>query len=113
TISLNVSPLTCNTGGRVEVTAGGGWGSYEYQLEETATGTVVVPFQVSNVFNDITIANNYTVRVRDVNGCDITDTFDIVAPVSPTATLAPVTDLCYDPATGMSLEVNVSGGEAP
>ncbi|MBL7471487.1 DUF11 domain-containing protein, partial [Robertkochia sediminum] len=111
TTTHDVTPLTCTAEASVTITATGGWGSYQYQLTQP-DGSVVGP-QSSDIFGGLTQVGTYSYIVIDANGCDITDTFDIVDPVPPTATLAPVTDLCYDPATGMSLEVNVSGGEAP
>ncbi len=107
-----VNPLTCNASASVAITATGGWGNYEYELEESSLG-IVYAYQTSNIFDPITAAGNYTIRVRDNNGCVVTDTFTITNPVSPTVSLAPVSNLCYATTTGMSLIATASGGVAP
>ena len=69
--------------------------------------------QASNIFAGLSQIGTYTISVTDTGGCTVTDTFDITAPASPTVTLDPVTDLCYDPATGVSLAATAAGGVAP
>jgi large repetitive protein len=106
-----VTPLTCATDGSVTITATDGWGGYSYQLEQPDT-TVLGP-QASNVFAGLVQTGTYTISVTDAGGCTVTDTFDITAPANPTVTLDATTDLCYDPATGVSLTANAAGGVAP
>jgi len=105
------TPLTCSSDASVTITAAGGWGSYTYELEQPDL-SVVGP-QGSNVFSGLTQTGNYTITTTDSGGCSVTDTFTITAPGNPTLTLDPATDLCYDPATGVTLNANVAGGVAP
>ncbi|MCP4277617.1 MAG: hypothetical protein GY779_14815, partial [Gammaproteobacteria bacterium] len=106
-----VTPLTCAADGSVTITATDGWGGYSYEIEQPDT-SVLGP-QGSNVFPGLTQTGTYTISVTDAGGCTVTDTFDITAPANPTVTLDPTTDLCFDPATGVSLTANSLGGIAP
>ncbi len=105
------TPLTCSSDASVTITATGGWGGYSYELEQPDT-TVLGP-QGSNVFSGLSQTGNYTITTTDSGGCAVTDTFTISAPGNPTLTLDPATDLCYNPATGVTLNANVAGGVAP
>ncbi len=106
-----LSPLACASDGSVTITASGGWGGYSYQLEQP-DASILGP-QGGNTFTALTQTGDYTITVSDANGCIETDTFTITAPANPTVTLAPTTDLCYNPATGVSLTATASGGIAP
>ena len=106
-----LSPLTCAADGSVTITATDGWGGYSYQLTEPDTN--IIGPQSGNVFNGLNKLGTYTISVTDAGGCTVSDTFDIVTPASPTATLAATTDLCYVPGTGVSLTATAAGGIAP
>ena len=84
--NLTVTDLTCSTSGTVPgsvtITAAGGWGGFEYELEDP-TGATVGP-QSGNTFTGLTdTSGNYTVTVRDAGGCEVTQTFSLSPTVSP------------------------------
>lgn len=89
TVTINEPPVLeatsgstdviCNgqSNGTITVTANGGVGPYEYSLNG-------INWQTSNVFN--VPAGNYTVTIRDVNGCTTTTTRNIGEPPVLSAT---------------------------
>ncbi len=110
--TYDLTPLTCATDASVTVNATGGWGGYEYQLSETAAG-VVYEYRNGNLFNPISAPGDYTISLRDANGCTVTDTLTVTAPVDPIASIDPASDLCYDSATLATIVLGVAGGRAP
>ena len=111
-LALSISHReTCNPGDDGEITAiaSFGWGNYEYQLELGAT--ILVPFGSTNVFSNLD-AGIYTVRLRDLNGCTISDTIEIESPILITATATANTILCYGDLTG-EVTVVANGGQGP
>ena len=80
-ISETHTAITCvagNNDGSISATATGGWpGGYEFQLERGAT--VVTPWSTVSNFNGLT-AGNYTVKVRDPKGCEVSTTVPLVIP---------------------------------
>ncbi|WP_082084353.1 T9SS type B sorting domain-containing protein [Flavobacterium sp. 316] len=107
------SPATCLVGGVITASASGGTPNYQYELQNS-TGTVLVPFQVNNVFSNLT-PGDYIVVVRDVLNC--TDPIDVAinipVPTPPTAVVDASSDLCYDGTNAATIVVTASGGVSP
>ncbi|GAB5398531.1 MAG: T9SS type B sorting domain-containing protein [Aureisphaera sp.] len=110
-ITLDVSPITCIASGSAIINATGGWGGYSYTL--TLPDTTVLPTQSSNTFTNLTQAGTYSISVEDANGCTVTDTFDLVIPDPPVASISTSSDICYDTGDNATIIVDVTSGEAP
>ncbi|PWA11586.1 T9SS type B sorting domain-containing protein [Flavobacterium laiguense] len=109
TTSLAVSPIKClGVNGSVTIIALGGWGGYSYTLTPPAPGVPVT--QASNTFANLSDIGNYTVVTTDANGCPITDTFTLTNPVLPTASIDPLSDLCFDGVNAAILVVTTGNG---
>lgn len=93
---------TCEKG-FISVTPFGGVGPYEYSLDGTT-------YQESDMLKDVS-AGEYTVYVRDANGCEVTEshTVDLVAALEVAST---VTESTEYPENG-SISLSVTGGAAP
>lgn len=102
--------ISCNSDGSVIITATGGWGSYQYQVTQP-NGTVLGP-QSNATFTNLTQAGTYTISVNDINGCNVSNTFNLTTPTNPVAVIAPSSDLCFD-ANGATLVIAVTGGVVP
>ena len=109
--TYTVTPLTCVTNASVTINATDGWGSYSYEIEQPDT-TVLGP-QASNIFTGLSQLGTYTIRVTDGGGCTVTDTFDIVNPANPVASIDPATDMCYSSTDLADVVVGAAGGLAP
>ena len=74
TVAATSQDVRCNgeTNGSISITAGGGISPYQYSLNGTS-------FQANNSFNNLT-AGNYTVYVKDNNGCITTKTIAVIQP---------------------------------
>ncbi|WP_143569686.1 T9SS type B sorting domain-containing protein, partial [Tenacibaculum agarivorans] len=106
------NPITCftSTSGDVNISATGGWGSYEYQLENTTTSSMVQPFSTNSIIGGLT-SGNYLITVQDANGCVITDTFTLVDPTTIAATPTVTTQIaCEGDTTAVITVSGVSGG---
>lgn len=115
-VTIAVTDISCSTTGTnpgsVRVTATGGWGSYEYELEDPVGGSVGP--QASNLFAGLTDTSGaYTVTVRDAGGCEVQQTFTLSPTVLPVLDVS-ANSLCYDSTNGLTLTASViSGGLAP
>ncbi|MCG8805327.1 T9SS type B sorting domain-containing protein [Tenacibaculum finnmarkense] len=103
-----VTFISCNSGeGAIILKADGGWGNYEYQLEE-ATAGIVKPFSKNNKFEELS-EGSYTATVRDVNNCEATLDFVLVKGVKLTVKNEVKNNVC-EGEKNASIEVNVIGG---
>ncbi len=94
---------TCKSGGSLNLAGSGGKSPYEFSINGGA-------FQTSGSFINLT-AGNYTVILRDKNGCERTQTLTLSAPPSPevTATASPAD---CGKQNGMAM-ASASGGTQP
>ncbi|MFD2041450.1 hypothetical protein ACFSJW_18940 [Flavobacterium artemisiae] len=109
TPAANVTtPATCTTGATITASATGGTPSYQFQLMNGTT--IVAPFQTTGIFTNIP-TGTYTVVVRDSNSClsSASASVIVVAPNTPTASLAATSDLCYDTTNQATLVVTATG----
>ncbi|RKR15031.1 gliding motility-associated-like protein [Maribacter vaceletii] len=88
--------LTCSPGSDAQITATpqGGWGTYEFELVNADSGTTLQPFDVNNVFSDLSSGINYELTIRDANGC---------SNVTKTITIDPIDPIIVDPANPASI----------
>lgn len=110
-ITVDTSPITCIGSGSAVINATGGWGNYNYTL--TLPDTTTLPTQTTNTFTNLTQSGTYTITVEDLNGCIISETFDLTIPNPPVANISVTSDICYDTDNGATIEVTVTSGEAP
>ncbi|MFH6770219.1 T9SS type B sorting domain-containing protein [Gaetbulibacter aquiaggeris] len=110
-LTTTVTPLTCNANGSVVINAIGGWGGNSYTL--TQPDTTILPAQGSNTFSNLSQPGTYAATVTDSKGCVQIVTFSLSTPTAPTASIAIVSDYCFDPINGATLEVTAAGGITP
>ncbi|MBE7645802.1 T9SS type B sorting domain-containing protein [Tenacibaculum finnmarkense genomovar ulcerans] len=105
-----VTFISCNSGeGAIILKADGGWGNYQYQLEE-ATAGIVKPFSKNNKFEKL-LEGIYTATVRDINNCEATFDFVLVKGVKLTVKTEVKNNVC-EGEKNASIKVNViSGGQ--
>jgi gliding motility-associated-like protein len=100
-------PVTCNggTNGQISVSPAGGTAPYTYSLNAG-------PFQPTNSFN--VGQGNYTIRVRDSRGCEISFPNIVVTQPAPLAgsILTTTNATCAGGADG-TIQVAASGGTTP
>ncbi len=111
TISIDTTPITCIGSGSATINTSGGWGGYVYTL--TLPDLTVLPSQGSNTFVNLTQAGTYSISVEDSNGCVVTDTFDLIIPLPPVASISVTSDLCYDTNNNATIVIDVTSGQAP
>ncbi|WP_240938709.1 T9SS type B sorting domain-containing protein [Arenibacter sp. 6A1] len=120
--ALEVTPVqtagvTCFTPGRGEITVSGdgGWGGYQYQLEqETVTPgsfNISTPFSATNVFSDLS-SGNYRLSIMDAQGCVVSEEFSLDLPMPIAADIRIVQPLLCPGSNDGSIEAyNIRGGE--
>lgn len=79
--STVITNPACNgeSSGQINATATGGWGGYQYQLDDRLTGVVIATYSSNNHFTNLT-AGDYTLSVKDLNGCTVFSTITIEEP---------------------------------
>jgi hypothetical protein len=107
-IAITISDITSPTcpdteTGSFKVSATGGTGVFTYKLDSDSE------FQNSDVFNELA-AGDYTVEVKDENGCIKSSTLTILPPVEIAVSISnAVGPVCPDDATG-TITVSATGG---
>ncbi|MDO6744478.1 T9SS type B sorting domain-containing protein [Tenacibaculum soleae] len=117
TPTLNVISafVTCNgnSNGILSTDVTGGFGNYEYQLEESPSNTVVAPWQSSNTFTGLAIGD-YHIRVRSTNRfgvvcTEVTSPTTIAEPALLVANETHTDVTCYGGNDG-TITVSATGG---
>jgi hypothetical protein len=106
-VSVSTGTITCFGGTTtITVNATGGTGAYMYSFNG---GT----YQTSNVFNTVK-AGNYSVTVKDANGCTTSKNFSVTQPASAiTITVISKTNPSCKGGTDGSIQVSANGGAIP
>ena len=110
TLSPTVVPKTCLTGGSVSVLTTGGWGANTFTLTQPAPAVPTIINNTTGSFSNLTQVGLYTISVKDLNGCIVSQTFNITNSGAPTLTLDPLSDLCFDGINAATIRVTASGG---
>jgi uncharacterized repeat protein (TIGR03803 family) len=102
TVTVSVRPISCvgSVDGGLAAAAQAGTGPYEYSLDGTN-------FQSEVLFSGLT-AGDYTITVKDANGCTAAATASIAEPQAFSASATASNALCHGAANG-SIVVAVSG----
>jgi gliding motility-associated-like protein len=114
--AIQTSPVTCNVPGYGEITVAGdgGWGTYEYQLIAPDGTTVLVDYPNTNPIFENLSTGTYTVNVRDIRGCEATNTINLPLPIPISADIQVVQPLaCNNDNNGIIEAYNVGGGQGP
>jgi len=103
--------LTCTNNATITANASGGTPSYEYQLEDT-TGTIIGGYSFSSNGNNRVFTGippgNYSIEVRDENGCEGAIAIN-VAPLETVQFTATPT-ACYDGTNNATIIADVTDG---
>lgn len=104
TASLSKTDVSCFSAddGSITVTAAGGAGSYEYSTDG-------ISYQLNPVFGSLA-PGFYTIRTRDINLCEVTDTISILEPSEILIQSETATYLCPGDNLGTISIEGVSGG---
>lgn len=105
TVAANSAPVVCNgeSNGVINVFTSGGVSPYEYSIDGGTN------WQTSNSFN--VSAGNYTVTIRDVNGCTTTEDFIINEP-APLLAQSLNSNASCDGGNDGSITVTANGGNS-
>jgi len=106
------TPVTCVANSTITVTPIGGWGSYEYQLENTVGPVIVHAYQTPNTFANVP-AGTYTIYIRDAGNCIVTKPITIDPAETPAIAVNASSDYCFDSTDQASLVIDITDGIAP
>jgi|GEM_PF-4888867 len=103
-------PTCAGNDGSLTVTATGGWGTYNYSVED---GNGVVTTNATGAFADL-VAGSYTVTVQDGKGCTITlNPVTLTAGPALTASVSGTNPTACGTDNGAITVNNATGGTAP
>ncbi|QXP58809.1 T9SS type B sorting domain-containing protein [Olleya sp. HaHaR_3_96] len=108
-LTTTQTSVTClDNMGTISAVGTGGWGNLEYEL----TGTANVPYSTNGEFTDLS-AGNYTVNVRDSQGCIVSENIILALPTPIAATFTPNATLlsCFGDQDASITVTNVTGGQ--
>jgi hypothetical protein len=112
TANISTTNVSCRGGsnGSIAISnpSGGNGGTYEVSLSDEFNDWYTIP----KTFSDLD-ARNYTVYIKDVNGCTSPNAITITQPESLTAVISNVIIPEYDNPTGGSLDMSSGGGVFP
>ena len=94
-----------NTSGYIAVSASGGTQGYQYKLNNGS-------YQASNLFNGLG-AGNYTITVKDTNGCTKSATVNVPVTASLLSMSLSKVNPCCDGTNTGSIKVSAGGGAKP
>ena len=99
--NITTTNSSCIAGGSATVTASGGTGTLEYSTDGN--------FQTSNVLTNLA-QGNYTLTVKDANGCTATQVFTISGPPALTVTSVLDNNVTCNGANDAQITATASGG---
>jgi len=112
TATISVTNVSCYAGSNGSIAtsnpSGGNSGVYTVSLSNEFDDWYLFP----KTFTDLT-ANNYTVYVKDFNGCVASYMVSVTEPTSLTSTISNPVNPEYGTPTGGSLDISSSGGVWP
>ena len=111
--TFNTSLINCITpdSGEIVITPTGGWGGYEFQVENTTSATIIQSFSTNSIVSGLT-SGDYIVSVRDANGCIDTETFRLDDPLPINASLVEIASIaCEGDETATIRVESVTGGQ--
>jgi len=108
TVSTASTDILCSgeSQSTITITAGGGEAPYRYSIDGGAN------YQPTNTFPNLA-AGSYSIRVRDANNCEVTDTHTITEPFTLSASAAVTALYECNPSTGAEVRITNAQGGTP
>jgi gliding motility-associated-like protein len=108
-IAANITPLSCpDNKASIDITPSGGNGSYSYDWDVDGTGDFDDTQDLSNLD-----AGDYTVTVKDGNGCMVTETYTIESVICCSLTVNTGSDFSVCEGSILTLSCTPADGTAP